>query len=545
MKKSWLLILSVIMAALMVVACSNDDESTSKTGENNTKASTKKDGPFVYVAQQVVGSVDPAKHTDETELISILNTYDPLVYPKIEEGVMDPGPHLATEWTVSEDGKTYTFDLRDDVKFQSGNQFTANDVVYSIQRTIAIQQGFSWLWKGVLEPENVKAISDTQVEFTLNNAYAPFVSTLTQLFIVDSELLKENTVDGSYGEFGDYGQAYLENNVAGSGPYKLTEWNRGSHLNFSKNDSYWKGWKDDQLDEVQMKIVTEQATVKTMLNSGDADMIHQWLTVDAYEEFKKAKGIVVEEASSVQLQHIPINMAKAPTDDINVRKAILYAFDYDVANDQILNGATQAVGPVPIAVTGHNDDIQPYKRDIEKAKEYLAKSKYSGDELTVEFMYLADTPSQRQLAQLVQSNLQEIGLKVELNGVPWTTVTESTTTPETTPHMVVISDTLKYPHLDSHTYGIYHPSAHGSYRSSSWYDDATTTKVLESARNSIDPDEQLAFYKEAQALINENAPSIYVANPNHRIAYRDYVDGYTYVGILGYDVGFYYLSLKK
>ena len=196
-------------------------------------------------------------------------------------------------------------------------------------------------------------------------------------------------------------------------------------------ESYWKGWKEDQLDEVQMKIVTEQATVKTMLNSGDADMIHQWLTVDAYEEFKKAKGIVVEEASSVQLQHIPINMAKAPTDDINVRKAILYAFDYDVANNQILNGATQAVGPVPIAVTGHNDDIQPYKRDIEKAKEYLAKSKYSGDELTVEFMYLADTPSQRQLAQLVQSNLQEIGLKVELNGVPWTTVTESTTTPET------------------------------------------------------------------------------------------------------------------
>ena len=111
--------------------------------------------------------------------------------------------------------------------------------------------------------------------------------------------------------------------------------------------------------------------------------------------------------------------------------------------------------------------------------------------------------------------------------------------------MVVISDTLKYPHLDSHTYGIYHPSAHGSYRSSSWYDDAATTKVLESARNSIDPDEQLAFYKEAQALINENAPSIYVANPNHRIAYRDYVDGYKYVGILGYDVGFYYLSLKK
>lgn len=542
MKKSWKVFLAIIMAALFVAACSNSkDESSSN---NVSSSSTKKDGPFVYVAQQAVGSIDPAKHTDETELISVLNTYDPLVYPKVEEGIMDPGPHLATDWTVSDDGKTYIFNLRDDVTFQSGNKFSANDVVYSIQRMIAIQQGFSWLWKGVLEPENVKAISDNQVEFTLNNAYAPFVSTLTQLFIVDSELLKENTVDGSFGEFGDYGQAYLENNVAGSGPYKLSEWNRGSHLNFSKNDSYWKGWKEGQLEEVQMKIVTEQATVKTMLNSGDADMVHQWLTVEAYEEFKNASGIVVEEESSVQLQHIPINMAKAPTDDINVRKAILYAFDYDVANAQILKGATQAVGPVPIAVTGHNSDLQPYKRDVEKAKEYLAKSKYSGDELTVEFMYLADTPSQRQLAQLVQSNLEEVGFKVVLNGVPWTTVTETTTTPETTPHMVVISDTLKYPHLDSHTYGIYHPSAHGSYRSSSWYEDAETTKLLEDARSAVDLEEQLANYIEAQALINDNAPSIYVANPNHRIAFRDYVEGYTYVGILGYDLGFYYLSIK-
>ncbi|RKJ70007.1 ABC transporter substrate-binding protein, partial [Butyricicoccus sp. 1XD8-22] len=298
MKKSWLLFLSLITAVLLVVACSND----ASTDTGTSSANTKKEGPFVYVAQQVVGSIDPAKHTDETELIAILNTYDPLVYPKIEEGVMDPGPHLATDWTVSEDGKTYTVNLRDDVIFQSGNKFTANDVVYSIQRMIAIQQGFSWLWQGVLEPENVKAISDTQVEFTLNNAYAPFVSTLTQLFIVDSELLKENSIDGNFGEFGDYGQAYIEDNVAGSGPYKLTEWNRGSHLNFSKNESYWKGWKEGQLEEVQMKIVTEQATVKTMLNSGDADMVHQWLTVDAYEEFKKASGIVVEEDASVQLQ---------------------------------------------------------------------------------------------------------------------------------------------------------------------------------------------------------------------------------------------------
>ena len=213
-------------------------------------------------------------------------------------------------------------------------------------------------------------------------------------------------------------------------------------------------------------------------------------------------------------------------------------------HDQILDGATQAAGPVPILVPGHNDDVMVYGKDLEKAKEYMAKSKYAGQELEVEFMYLSDTPAQRQIAQLLQSNLAEIGIKVKLVGGPWTQVTETTAKMETTPHLVAISDTLKYPHVDSHTYGIYHPSAHGSYRSSSWYDDPATTEVLEKARKSVDLDEQTAFYKEAQALIVDNAPSIYVANPNHRIAFRDYVEGYKYVGILGYDLGFYNLSVK-
>ncbi|WP_066248352.1 ABC transporter substrate-binding protein [Neobacillus drentensis] len=546
MKKKLSMFVTIFMVAILIIGCSS--KGTSGTGKESNSSSknvtSKPDRPFVYVAQQVVGSVDPAKHVDETELIAVLNTYDPLVYPKVEEGSMEPGPHIAESWKVSDDGKVYTFKIKEGVTFQSGNKLTAKDIVFSVQRMMAIKQGFSWLWSGVLNPDNVKALDDYTVEFTLDNAYAPFVSTLTQLFIVDSATILANKEAGDFGDNGDYGQKYLESHVAGSGPYLLTKWDRGSQLTFAKYDKYWKGWSEGKIEDWQMKIITEQATVKTMLNSGDADMVHQWLTVDTYKEFSKADGIVVDEQPSVQLQHIPINTQKAPTDDINVRKAILTAFDYSVATKQILGGATQAQGPVPNLVPGHNDKVTVYKKDIKKAKEYLAKSKYAGQDLEVEFMYLSDTPSQRQLAQLIQSNLKEIGIKVKLIGGPWTQVTEATAKVETTPHMVVISDTLKYPHVDSHTYGIYHPSAHGSYRSSSWYDDPATTEVLEKARKSVDVDEQMTYYKEAQKLIVDNAPSIYIANPNHRIAFRDYVKGYKYVGILGYDLGFYYLSVK-
>ncbi|WP_078544742.1 ABC transporter substrate-binding protein [Litchfieldia alkalitelluris] len=551
MKKSLSSFITILIIMMVIVGCSSsttEPTNDSNEGDSNTSSTDSNSGmpdrPFVYVAQQVVGSVDPAKHTDETELIAVLNTYDPLVYPKVKEGSMEPGSHIAETWEVSEDGKTYTFKLTEGVTFQSGNPLTAKDVVYSIQRMMAIKQGFSWLWSGVLNPDNVVAKDDYTVEFTLDSAYAPFVSTLTQLFIVDSETLKANQADGEFGDNGDYGQKYLEEKVAGSGPYTLEKWERGSQLTFAKYDNYFKGWSEGQIEEFQMKIITEQATVKTMLVSGEADMVHQWLTVDTYKEFASTEGIKVQEDPSVQLYHLPINTQKAPTDDVNVRKAISYAFDYTIATEQIMNGAVQAQGPVPVLVPGHNDQVTVYNKDIEKAKEYLAQSKYAGQELEVEFMYLSENPFQRQIAQLLQSNLAEIGITVKLNGGPWTQITETTAKVETTPHIASISDTLKYPHVDSHTFGIYHPSAHGSYRSSAWYDDAATTELLETARKSTVVEEQMENYQEAQALIVENAPSVYVANPNHRIAFQDYVEGYNYVGLLGYDLGFYNLTVK-
>src|SRR5699024_4454337 len=155
-------------------------------------------------------------------------------------------------------------------------------------------------------------------------------------------------------------------------------------------------------------------------------------------------------------------------DDINVRKAIASVFDYDVATEQILGGAAQAEGSVPLGVEGHNGDVTVFERDVEQAKEYLAQSDYAGQDLTVTFMYLGDNAEQRQYSQLVSSNLQEIGIDVEFKTATWPQVTEAAASPETTANLTIISDTLKYPHVDSHTFGKYHPSTHGSYRTAAW-----------------------------------------------------------------------------
>lgn len=547
-KKLLALVLFLLMSIILLSACGSNESSNDSSGDSSkgseefVELSGMPDRPFVFMSQQIIDTIDPAKHTDETSTAAVINMYDPLVYPDVEAGTIEPAPNLATEWEVSDDGLTYTFKLRDDVIFHSGNKLTADDVVYSMQRLLAIQQGSSWMFSEVLKPENVKALDDYTVEFKLNTPYAPFVSTLTQLYVVDSELLKENTVDGDYGENGDYGEKFLENNTAGSGPYKLVSFDRSSELSLTKFEDYWKGWEDGQLEEVQIRVVEEEATVRTLLASGEADMANQWLSIESYNNFENMDGIEVSKTIDTSVYHIPMHTQKPPLDDVNVRKAIAYAFDYEVAINDIMNGANQARGPVSEAIPGHNKDATQYSRDLEKAKEYLEKSKYAGEELEVDFVFIGEFPEHRQFSQLLQSNLQEIGIKVNLKPDTWANITEMTSNIDSSPHMFLVNVGLRYPHADAHTYGMYHPSVHGSYLAASWYNNDEVTELLDKGRQAIDVDEQNEYYAKAQELITEDAPSIYIANKMHRIAYRDYITDYNYVGILGFDLNFYYLK---
>lgn len=538
MRKRWMMKATVLgLVALTLGACGgNDTTDTSSTAGSNQTAEPGKmpDRPFVYVAQQVVGKIDPARALDETEMISVVNMYDPLYAPERTGGSMEPTPHLATGYEVSEDGKTYTLTLRDDVTFHSGNPFTADDVVYSMERMLAIGEGNSWLWEGLFVEDGVNADGPDKVVFELNKAYAPFISSLTQMFVVDSKLLQENE------QAGDMGQAFLEENDAGSGPYTLDKWNRETEITFAKFDDYFQGWEEGQVENAEMKFVPEEATVKTLLVSGQADMVHAYLNPTAFTEFSKQSNLVVQEDPSAMIQEMPMNTQKAPTDDVNVRKAIASVFDYETARDQIMNGVAPSRGPVPTTLKANSETATVFERDVEKAKEYMAASKYAGQELEVTFMYLGDVASQRQFSQLITSNLKEIGINAKLVEATWPQVTEAAADKSKTANITVISDTLKYPHVDSHTYGKYHPSTHGSYRSAAWLDDAAVTEKLEAARLETDEAKQETLYKEAQDLITELAPSIFVANTTHRIAYGDYVNGYEFVPLMGYDISFYH-----
>lgn len=510
-----------------------------------TASAQGKDVTLTYIEGQVVTTIDPAKHNDESSHHAVINMYDPLLYPKVAEGSMEPGPHVAESWRITDGARTYTFQLRKGIRFQDGKELTADDVVFSLQRILALKKGFAWLWNGVLTAEQVRASGPYTVVFTLSQPYAPFLATLTQLFVVNRDQVLANRKPGAFGDNGDYGDAYLNDSVAGSGPYTKESWDRATILVMKAFPGYWRGWKPNQVTRVIYRTVQEEATMRTLLLSGQADMIDQWRLPTTFEQLAKTPGIVVDEKPSAQLYHIQLNTQKPPLNDLRVRQAIAHAFDYKTALDQIFKGAAPARGPVPVRVYGHSEAVQPYVQDVELAKRELAQAGIKPGQLTFDYWFPTGNEPGRQTGLLFQANLAAIGIKINLKETPWAQMVQASANAETNPDIASIFDTIKYPHPDSHTYGMYHPSAWGSFRTISRYKNDEVTRLLEQARATVERDPQLAIYRRVQELIVKDYPSLFVGNPVHRIAFRDYVKGYRYVGALGYDVAFYDFTVER
>jgi peptide/nickel transport system substrate-binding protein len=496
---------------------------------------------ITYATQQTTVTLDPAIHVDETECFHVMNVYDPLVWPT-KGGA--PKPHLAESWEGSDDGLTYTFHLRKGVKFHDGTELNAEDVAFSMDRMLSIGFGFAWLWKDVLDVGDTEVVDDYTVAFHLNEPYGPFIATLVQFFVVNKDLLIANQQAGDYGEFGDYGQEFLNQQDAGSGPYWVEVYEPGTKTVFSKFDDYWGGWEAGQVTKATFLIVSELATQKLMLQNGEVDFIEQWHSVESFDELEQSPGVVVEKDPNVQLFFLSMHNQKPPLDNEDVRKAISYAFDYNTSVDVIFTGAAQARGPVPVLLPGHNPETAQYTYDMDKAKEHLAASGVDPSQYKLNYVYVTGLESEEKIGLLLQSNLRELGFEVEMQPEPWARMVELASNVDTAPHFMAIFHTAKYPSPDGHTYLMFHPNAWGTYMSVSWYENSEASDLLAQARPAVDTDKRYELYGKVQEIVADEAAALFIANPLHRMAHRDRVTGYTFVGVLGYDLTWYPMRVK-
>ncbi len=495
---------------------------------------------FVYVTAQPTVTLDPALHLDETESLHTMNVYSPLLWP-IPGG--PPRAHLAESWEASPDGLTYTFRLREGVKFHDGTYLTAEDVVFSMDRMLSIGRGYAWLWRGILDVGDTVAVDDHTVAFHLNRPHSPFVASMIQLFVVNKDLVMANLRPGAFGEFGDFGLEFLTHQAAGSGPYRVEDFVRGVRTVFRRFDDYWGGWEPGQVDKATFLIVAELATQKMMLREGKADMIEQWHTPVSFKELATEPGIVVPTNPQPQLFFVSMHNKKPPLDNLYVRRAISYAFDYDTAVNVIFGGAPPAVGPVPILLAGHNPETRQYSRDLAKAKAYLAR--WGGDpaDYTLNYVYVAGIETSMKIGLLLKDNLRELGFEVVMQPEPWGRMVAIVAKPETTPSFFSVWITARIPSPDSHTFKMFHPAAWGTFMSASWYENPEVSTLLEKARATVDMDESFELYGKAQVLIAEDAAGLFIANPLHRVAHGDHITGYTFYGFLGFNLTWYALKV--
>ena len=515
-------IASLLCAAMVVTLFAGCGKSSSGTSDGTASGGASGDGGnIVRYTLTTTPQIDPGVGADLGAATVLINIYDPLVMPK-KDGSVEPW--IAKDWKVSDDGKTWTFTIRDDVKFHSGNPLTAGDVAYTMQRLLDMGEGFGYLFNSTIE--EVRAIDDTTVEFVCNKTAGTLLATLVRLYILDSKLVEENYGQGDYGDKGDYGKAFLLENDAGSGPYKVKEYAANSHVLCEQNTDYWNELDPNAPKEFRAIGSNEAVTVKTMMERKELELTDKYQTSETINSLGKVDGIDIMETNTGDIMYLLLNNSKAPTDDPHVRKALAYMMDYDVVCNDIFPNSKKADSIISQTSLGHKK-MNDYSFDIEKAKEEIAQSKYA-DNITdypIEVCWVAETPDREKLALLIQAAADQIGVKVNVVKTPWASVIENSSSPESTANVTTTGFAADYPEAGGVFDSALSSKKAGTWMNCCWINDDKLDRMIDEALSTIDTDERVAKYEAIQDYLADQCVMIPLAEETLRFAYQSsYVD---------------------
>ena len=458
--------------------------------------------------EHAIGEIDPAKATDYADSMIFYNIYDTLVIPAA--GGTDILPHLAESWTI--DGQTYTFTLRDDVHFHSGNVMDSADVAFSIERMLALGQGFSSLFAGVID--SVATPDARTVSITLKQPYAPFVGSLVRLAIVDKDAVLENLADGDHGDLGDYGQAYLSSTTAGTGAYTISSHNPQELTVMVKNPDYFLGVPAAAPDTVELQYSIEPATLRALITRGELDIGDQWMAPEIKAAVSAEEGVSLGQVAGISSFYLKLNNQRAPLDDVHCRRAFALAYDYDAileqtqVTDEIAFGR-RAHGPLPLGVLGSDEAIPAGQFDLDAARAELEMCQYDPAEHEIQLNWVAGNPIQERIQLMMQLNLGELGFDTTITTTPWAMFTELAATAERTPHVSPVNFILTTPDPDSMLYTMYHSDAVGTWASVDWVMNEEVDRMIEAGRTETDPATRATIYRDLGNMLVEDQVSIF------------------------------------
>jgi peptide/nickel transport system substrate-binding protein len=467
--------------------------------------------------------IDPAVGTDDAGTACLTNLYDPLLFPKPVTG--EPQPWLAKSWTTTQDGLVWTFALRNDVKFHSGRTMNATDVAFSMNRLLTMGSGFAFIYNSYIS--SVVAIDEYTVRFTLNQTFAPLLGSLAHFYILDSEQVLTHTGPGAFGTYGDYGGTWLTTHDAGSGPYTATDVSMNDHIYMAKFKDYWGPIASNTATLVQFIMVGGTPTEKAMMQSKELDLIMIYQPEEAWDIITATPGINSTKIDIFQTMYVMLNTKKAPTDDVNVRKALAYAFDYQTMVTDIIDRPLLKTCVAP-GLQGAVQD-SPYYQNLTLAQEYLQKSKYWPDihdhpeNYKLELHWTAETPVREKIILLLAQNVQEIGLQASVTKVPWLQVKAEMAQLATSPTSEITLTSPDYSEAGSQLASRYSSKTAGTWQQNEWLQDPAFDANILDALSTLNNTERMQKYAQLQQYIMDICPSIFLYEETAHWAYWNYV----------------------
>ena len=494
-KSLFVSVTAAIAAAAMLCACTAG-AGTSAGGAGSTAAPVR--DSFTFGIATEVYNLDPFASTTADARAVYFNIYEGLTQVTPEGEFV---PCLASDIVMSEDAASYTFTLREGVKFHNGNEMTMDDVLWSIQNAIDTDvNGYSAI-------DSFEAVSDKELEIRLKAPDTGFLAYLT------CPIVPAESKD-------------LALSPVGTGPFYMSDYMEQDHLTLTRFDDYWGD-----------KALLREVVIKFVSNSAELLMAFEAGTIDGFDSSSGVASqldtttATIHTRNSNAVQLLALNNARAPFDDVRVRQALSYAVNEDEIIETVDYGYGVPVGSalIPGLSVYYNEELQSYyPTDTDRAKELLKEAGAEGLSFTI------TVPSNYQVhidtAQVIVNELAAIGVDAKIEQVDWATWLESVYSNRNYESTIISLDgAIAYP---TAFLSRYVSDAHNNFVN---FNSPEYDEVYKSAVASTDETEKAALFKEAQEVLTREAAGVFIQDISSINVYSPAFDGFVSYPLYAYD----------
>ena len=503
---AFLLLAALLCAALTGCGGGSTEQTPAEKDPSTPDAAPVANEITVGIAQDLDDSLDPHKTVKAGTREVMFNVFEGLVKPTPDG---DLTPAVAESYTVSEDRLTYTFTLREGVKFHNGDTVTAEDVVYSINRCAAATETGIVQVEAFSAIQNMEALDERTVAITIAEPSNEFLSYLT-VAVLPADYDQQDTAP------------------IGTGPFKFVSRAAQDSVVLEKFDEYWG--TPANLDKVTLKIIENADSLMMSLQSGAIDLCSHLTSTQVAQlgdDFNVAEGTM----NLVQAMYL--NNAEKPFDDVRVRQALCYAVDKQAIIDIAFDGYGSPIGSSMYPAFGkYFDDslTNYYTKDVDKAKALLADAGYpTGFEMTITVP--SNYKPHMDTAEVLVQQLAEIGVKATIQPIEWESWVSDVYAGRQFQSTVVGVDAST---MTARALLERFTSTYG--KNFINYNNAEYDALFQQVLASNDDAEQTALYKQMEQNLTENAANVYIQDLADLVAVRKGLEGVTFYPIYVLDL---------